>query len=115
MAEKNKRRENKNKKGSGDVGVIRVRIPRKGQVLGEVEQLLGNRRMLVKCTDGHTRLCRIPGKVRKRIWINEGSIVLVEPWSVQENERGDILWRYTSGQVEWLEKKGFLKKLVENR
>ena len=90
---------------------VRVRIPRRNEVLGEVEQLLGNRRMLVRCTDGHIRLCRIPGKVRRRIWINEGSIVLVEPWKVQENERGDILWRYTRGQADWLGKKGFLKGL----
>ena len=42
--------------------ITRVRLPRRGQILGEVEQLLGDRRMLVKCTDGHSRLCRIPGK-----------------------------------------------------
>ncbi|HEX54936.1 MAG TPA: translation initiation factor 1A, partial [Candidatus Altiarchaeales archaeon] len=35
--------------------VQRVRIPRDGQILGEVEQLLGDRRMLVKCVDGHRR------------------------------------------------------------
>lgn len=93
----------------GDIG--RVRTPRPGQVLGEVEQLLGDRRMSVRCTDGHTRLCRIPGKIRRRIWIKEGNIVLVEPWKVQSNERGDILWRYTIQQADWLERKGFLKNL----
>ncbi|MBN2251287.1 MAG: translation initiation factor eIF-1A [Candidatus Altiarchaeota archaeon] len=95
----------------GDVQIIRVRTPRRGQVLGEVEQLLGDRRMLIKCTDGHTRLCRIPGKIRKRIWIKEGNIILVEPWSVQTNERGDVVWRYTNQQADWLEKKGYLKGL----
>ena len=79
------------KKPGGPPGgdeIIRVRTPRRGQTLGEVEQMLGNRRMLVRCTDSHTRLCRIPGKIRKRIWIKDGSIVLVEPWEVQETERG---------------------------
>ncbi|MFH0860436.1 MAG: translation initiation factor eIF-1A [Candidatus Altiarchaeota archaeon] len=93
-------------------GVItRVRLPRRGQLLGEVEQLLGDRRMLIKCIDGHTRLCRIPGKIRRRIWIKEGNIVLIEPWSVQTNERGDILWRYTHQQADWLQRKGHLKGL----
>ena len=93
--------------------MIRVRLPRKGQLLGEVEQLLGDRRMSVKCTDGHTRLCRIPGKIRRRIWIKEGNIVLVEPWEVQKNERGDILWRYTNQQARWLDDHGHLKGIEE--
>ncbi len=98
--------------GSGGE-IFRVRTPRRGQLLGEVEQLLGDRRMSVKCTDGNTRLCRIPGKIRRRIWIKEGNIVLIEPWSVQSNERGDILWRYTPQQANWLERKGFLKGIRE--
>lgn len=95
------------------VEVIRVRLPRRGQLLGEVEQLLGDRRMSIKCTDGHTRLCRIPGKIRRRIWIKEGDVVLIEPWTVQTNERGDILKRYTRQQAQWLEEKGYLKNIEE--
>jgi translation initiation factor 1A len=94
------------------VPIVRVRTPRGRQLLGEVEQLLGDRRMSVKCTDGHVRLCRIPGKVRRRIWIKEGDLLLVEPWTVQTNEKGDVLWRYTPQQAEWLERKGFLKGLI---
>ena len=101
------------RKNEPDQQIIRVRVPRGKQVLGEVEQMLGNRRMLVRCTDGHIRLCRIPGKIRKRIWIKDGSIVLVDPWEVQSEERGDILWRYNKGQVGWLKRKNFLKKLEE--
>ncbi|MEA3255112.1 MAG: translation initiation factor eIF-1A [Candidatus Altiarchaeota archaeon] len=103
----------RSKQKPGGEQIIRVRLPRSGQVLGEVEQLLGDRRMSVRCTDGHTRLCRIPGKIRRRIWIKEGNIVLTEPWEVQTNERGDILWRYTNQQADWLERKGFLKGLEE--
>ena len=93
------------------VEIIRVRVPKGRQLLGEVEQLLGDRRMTVKCTDGHVRLCRIPGKVRRRIWIKEGNLVLVEPWTVQSNEKGDILWCYTHQQAEWLERKGYVRSL----
>lgn len=97
---------------SGAPEIIRVRVPKGRQLLGEVEQLLGDRRMSVKCTDGHTRLCRIPGKVRRRIWIKEGNIVLVEPWTVQTKERGDVLWRYTPPQARWLENNGYLKGII---
>jgi len=95
----------------GEAQVFRVRTPRVGQLLGEVEQLLGDRRMMVRCTDGYTRLCRIPGKIRRRIWIKEGNIVLIEPWTVQSNEKGDVLWRYTIQQADWLEKHDYLKGL----
>jgi len=97
--------------GADGQPIVRVRLPKRGQLLGEVEQLLGDRRMSIKCTDGHTRLCRIPGKIRKRIWIKEGNIVLLEPWEVQTKERGDILWRYTNQQADYLRRRGFLKDL----
>ncbi|MBU0761542.1 MAG: translation initiation factor eIF-1A [Candidatus Altiarchaeota archaeon] len=89
--------------------IVRVRLPKKRELLGEVEQLLGDRRMNVKCSDGHVRLCRIPGKIRKRIWIKEGNIVLIEPWEVQSKERGDILLRYTIQQADVLRKNGHLE------
>jgi translation initiation factor 1A len=97
--------------GSQEGDYTRVITPRRGQILGEVEQLLGDRRMLIRCTDGNTRLCRIPGKIRKRIWIKEGNICLVEPWSVQTHERGDVVLRYTHQQADWLERRGYLKGL----
>jgi len=108
----NKKKKKKNRQRNPEE-IIRVRTPRSGQVLGEVEQLLGDRRMSVRCTDKNVRICRIPGKIRKRIWIKEGDIVLVEPWSVQGHERGDILWRYNYHQADWLEKKGFLEGMEE--
>jgi len=97
---------------AGDPEIVRVKVPRGRQLLGEVEQLLGDRRMSVKCTDNHVRLCRIPGKVRRRIWIKEGDLVLIEPWTVQSDKKGDVLWRYTPQQAEWLERKGFLKGFI---
>ena len=99
--------------GADGQPIIRVRLPRRGQLLGEVEQLLGDRRMMIKSSDGFKRLCRIPGKIRKRIWIKEGNIVLIEPWEVQATERGDILWRYTNQQADWLRRHGHLKGLED--
>lgn len=106
------KKKSKNSSPDGEE-IVRVRVPRQGQLLGEVEQLLGDRRMLIRCTDGHTRLCRIPGKIRRRIWIKEGNIVLIEPWSVQSDEKGDILWRYTLQQGDWLERKGYLEGISD--
>lgn len=88
---------------------MRVRVPRERdrEVLGIVEGLLGANRLKVRCMDGKVRLARIPGKMKKRIWIREGDVVIVVPWSFQD-EKSDVIWRYTSPQVGWLQRKGFL-------
>jgi translation initiation factor 1A len=88
----------------------RIRLPQKNdnEILGRVESLLGANKLRVRCMDGVVRLTRIPGKMKKRIWIREGDVVIVVPWSFQ-NEKADIIWKYTGPQVNWLERKGFLK------
>lgn len=101
----------KKPEGEGGDQPIRVRTPEKGQLLGVIEERLGNRRSKVRCSDGNIRICRIPGRVRQRIWTREGDIVLIEPWSVQETVRGDLLQTYSKPQIEWLEKRGYLKWL----
>lgn len=88
--------------------ITRVRMPKKGEILGIVESMLGASKMRVRCQDNRIRLCRILGKYRKRMWIKIDDAVLVRPWEVQENERGDIVWRYTLTQANWLRKKGVL-------
>ncbi|MEK6852929.1 MAG: translation initiation factor IF-1A, partial [Nanoarchaeota archaeon] len=73
--------------------ISRVRIPRGKEVLGVLEQRLGASRMLVKCFDGNSRVCRIPGRFKRRLWIREGDIVLVEPWEFDSTKRGDIIFK----------------------
>lgn len=96
-------------KGKGNQEVRRVRIPRKGEIHGVVEQILGHGKMRVKCSDNKMRLCRIPGKMKKRIWIREGDVVLIKPWQFQSDVKGDVIWRYTSTEANWLERRGYLK------
>ncbi len=96
-------------KGKENQEVRRVRIPRKGEIQGVVEQILGHGKMRVKCSDNKMRLCRIPGKMKKRIWIREGDVVLIKPWQFQSDVKGDVIWRYTSTEANWLERRGYLK------
>lgn len=88
---------------------IRVRTPREGEVLGIVDEVLGASRFRVRCQDGKERICRVSGKFRKRIWVKNGDVVLVQPWDIQPEDRGDIVWRYTMTQAGWLQKRGFLR------
>ncbi|TRO45678.1 translation initiation factor eIF-1A [Candidatus Bathyarchaeota archaeon] len=91
-------------------GVIgKLVYPSQGEVLGVVVKLLGFDRILVKCQDGKERLCRIRGKMKRRVWIRESDIVIVSPWDFQSDKRGDVIWRYTHAQAETLRRKGILK------
>lgn len=89
--------------------VIRVRLPREGEVLGAVIGMLGGGRLQVACKDGKERLCRIPGKIRRNIWVRNNDIVVVKPWDVDGEKRGDIVWRYNHLQADWLRAKGYIK------
>jgi len=83
-------------------------LPVANDVLGIAMKLLGFDRVLVKCQDGHERLCRIRGKMKRRVWVRERDVVLISPWDFQSDKRGDLIWRYTRAQAEWLRKKEYL-------
>jgi translation initiation factor 1A len=82
--------------------------PSANDVLGVATKLLGFDRIMVRCQDGHERLCRIRGKMKRRVWIRVGDVVLVSPWDFQRDSRGDLFWRYTRAQAELLRRKGLL-------
>jgi translation initiation factor 1A len=81
-------------------------LPKEGEILGVIEQMFGFDRVRVRCRDGYVRNARIRGKIRKRMWVREGDVVVIRPWPVQGDKRGDIIFRYTGTQLEWLKKKG---------
>lgn len=93
--------------------VVRARVPRNNEVIGAVEQRVGANRMVVKCFDNKERNCRIPGALRRSLWIRPGDIVVVKPWEFEGDKKGDIIWSYTPTQISWLEKKGFLKGIKD--
>lgn len=96
------------KKVVSEVDMQNIILPATTDVLGVAVKLLGFDRIMVKCQDGHDRLCRIRGKIKRRVWIREGDIVLVSPWDFQAESKGDIIWRYTRAQADWLRKNGYL-------
>ena len=106
--------EYKNKDNSNpEQGFIRVRLPRDKEILGILEQRLGGSRMRVRCFDGKTRICRVPGRLKRKLWVREGDILLIEPWEFDGDEKGDVIYKYKSNQVDILRRKGLLKNMEE--
>ncbi len=94
--------------------VLRVRIPQAGEILGIVQQRLGGSRMRVSCLDGKERICRIPGRLRRALWVRENNVVIVQPWELGGDKKGDIIYKYRGkAEVEFLKRKGYLKDLED--
>ena len=92
--------------------IVRVKLPRGREVLGIIEQRVGGARMIIKCSDGKSRNCRVPGRLKRSLWLRENDIVIVEPWEFDDT-KGDVLFKYNPTQMQWLRNRGFLDKLRE--
>jgi len=92
----------------GEEKVTRARIPRGREVIGIIEQRLGGNKMMVNCLDGKKRNCRVPGRLKRKLWLRPNDIVIIEPWDLDLN-KGDIIFKYRMSQVEWLKRNGYLK------
>jgi translation initiation factor 1A len=67
------------------------------QMVARVLRKLGDRNMLVFCNDNKVRICHICGKMKGRVWINPGDVVLVslrDFGGSKQTDRGDIIAMY---------------------
>jgi len=88
----------------------RIRLPRKNEFLGRVIQRLGGNRMEIKCTDGKSRNCRVPGRLKRKLWLREGDLVIITPWEFDDS-KGDIIFQYNKNATYQLKKRGLLNNL----
>ena len=68
-------------------------LKEEGTEYAQVMRLLGNGRREDNCFDGYKRICAIRGKLRNRVWMNPGDIVLV---SIREfgDDKGDVMHKF---------------------
>lgn len=104
---------NRNKNKNDNSEILRVPTPNEKQVLGKVINRHGCSKSTIKCSDGKIRMCRVPGARRRYLKIRPGLFVIVEPWKIQGDEKGDIILQYRGNQVNWLKNNGYLEGLSE--
>ena len=80
---------------------LRLPVVESGEMLGRVIKLLGGDHVLVNFTDNITRLCRIRGKMKRKMWIRANDIVLLAPWDFND-KKAYILLRYIRAHADWL-------------
>ncbi|KAM0282230.1 hypothetical protein ACHAQA_002258 [Verticillium albo-atrum] len=78
-----------------------------GQEYAQVVKMLGNGRLEALCFDGTKRLGNIRGKLRKKVWINQGDIILLSLREYQD-DKGDVILKYTADEARSLKAYGEL-------
>ena len=87
---------------------IRVKLPGKNEVIGIIEQRLGGNKMHVNCIDGEKRICRVPGRLKRKLWLRPNDVVIIEMWELDKT-KGDVVFKYRQNQIESLKQKSYLK------
>ena len=95
-------------KGSGEEEFMRLPLPQKhnNELFGIANRLMGGSRINVLCEYGKARLARIPVKM-KRQRVRAGDLLIIKPWDIQ-NEKADIVFRYSRTQASTLSKRNLL-------
>jgi len=105
----------KNKKNTPEpTENIRVTLPYKpkGEMFAVAETFQGGSRLQLICEDGKRRMGRIPGKLRRRMWVRENDLLIVVPWSFQDS-KADVKFRYTPTQTSNLKRKGKIPEILD--
>ncbi len=94
---------------------VRVKLPNRklGDIFGVIEQAMGGGHLKLFCQDGSIRMGRIRGKLKKRMWMREGDLVILRPWEFQD-EKADVLYRYTHIQAQNMIRRGLVPKILES-
>ena len=99
---------------STEEDVTRVRLPniKENEMFGIADQLLGASKIRVMCEDGVSRVGRIPGTIKKRMWIREGDLLIISIWDF-EPSKCDVKFRYTKTQASNLSKRNKIPKNLD--
>ncbi|MBN1800176.1 MAG: translation initiation factor eIF-1A [Candidatus Lokiarchaeota archaeon] len=101
--------------------ITRVKYPNKkmGEMFARVVDIYGNERMQVFCEDGKHRIGRIRGKIKKRVWVRKGDLVIVNPWEWETQDiegkldKCEITWRYMRHEIAWLDRNKKIPEILD--
>ena len=103
---------NKRKKGKKQVQEDRELVYKgESEEYAQVTKLLGDGRFECNCADGQKRIAHVRGKMRKRIWIGNGDIILVSLRDF-EPEKCDVVEKYKEKEVAKLKKVGEIPEFM---
>jgi len=97
------------KKQSTSLPIIKkVKLPQRGEQFAVVIEMSGGSRMRALCEDGKTRMIRIGGKLKRRMWTRINDLIIIKPWPVQGDIKAELVYRYLPAQRSWILKRDIL-------
>jgi len=103
VAKKKKSRHDKRK------GEMPLPSDEEGTMLCVVRRNLGGGFLEVFCIDGEVYKAWIPGRMRRRMWMREGDIILFLPWGSRDM-KGEVVYRYARDEVRKLKETGLISE-----
>jgi len=93
---------------------MRLRLPKKhnNEMFALAERLVGGSRMNVICADGKSRLARIPGRMKRRMKVKAGDLLIIQPWEIQD-EKADVVYRYFKTQSSILSRRNLIPEIID--
>ena len=91
----------KNTKPSENI-IKKVKLPYKDEQFAVVIEMSGGSRLKAMCEDGKTRMVRIGGRFKKRMWVRINDLILIKPWPIQAETKADLVYRYLPTQRNWI-------------
>ena len=93
--------------------IKRARLPVKDEQFAVVREMSGGSRMRAHCEDGLTRMIRIGGKLKRRMWCRVDDLIIVQPWVIQEDKKADLVYRYLPAQRNWMKRNNKIPKEID--
>ena len=111
---KNKGKGGKNYKKAKHAGPVKRDLVTKdsdeGLEYGKVEKMLGNGRILIKCFDEVVRCGHIRGKMKRKVWIGVGDLVLCSLREFQD-KKCDVILKYLPDEIKQLKAQGLINDM----
>ncbi len=94
--------------------VRRYKMPDKikGEMFAIADALMGASKITIMCEDGKSRMGRIRGKMKRRMWIKPGDLLIVKPWEFQD-EKADVVYRYHRTQAQNMHRRNLIPELLD--
>tara|TARA_Y100000310_G_C20628998_1_gene787547 strand:- start:777 stop:1112 length:336 start_codon:yes stop_codon:yes gene_type:complete len=95
--------------------VTRVKMPYKprDEMLAVVREMSGGSRLKALCEDGKTRMIRIRGRLKKKMWVRPLDYIIIRKWTVQADRKADLIYRYTKSELNFLLRKGLIPEILQ--
>ena len=104
-------------RGSNDTPsvVTKVKMPYKPreEMFAVVREMSGGSRLKALCEDGKTRMIRIRGRLKKKMWARPLDYIIIKKWVVQADRKADLIYRYTKSELNFLLRKGLIPEILQ--